>query len=211
MAMTYLRLACCFLFIVIIPQTRASDSMEDVVYLKNGSVVRGQIIEHVPGKYLRVRTIGGSVFVFEESDIDVIKKEPQIVTRQRKNSLLAAVMSIVVPGSGHFYTGDIESGCGYLLQAIVGLLFEVSANEDDFYWGDARVDPDDDSWKSAVGLGLWADAVVESATNAFNDAKRINKRNQQVHLIQHEGDRYTVGIDAITSRKRLGTMLSLRF
>ena len=109
--MTYLRLALCFLFIAKITQAHANDNTEDVVYLKNGSVVRGQIIEHVAGKFVRVRTLGGSVFVFDESEIDVIKKEPQMAIRKRKDPILAVVMSIVVPGSGHFYTGDIEAGC----------------------------------------------------------------------------------------------------
>ena len=50
--------------------------MEDVVYLKNGEIVRGTIIEQVPGKALKIRMQGGSVFVYAMDEIAKIAKEP---------------------------------------------------------------------------------------------------------------------------------------
>jgi hypothetical protein len=40
----------------------------DVLYLKNGSVLKGEIIEHVIGESLKFQTAEGSVLVYQEKD-----------------------------------------------------------------------------------------------------------------------------------------------
>jgi hypothetical protein len=50
--------------------------MEDVVYLKDGTVVRGVIIETVPNQSIRIRTRDGSVYVYTFNLIDRMTKEP---------------------------------------------------------------------------------------------------------------------------------------
>lgn len=47
----------------------------DVVYLKNGSKIRGTIIEQVPNKQLTIQTRDGSEFVYTFDEIEVIRKE----------------------------------------------------------------------------------------------------------------------------------------
>lgn len=56
--------------------------IEDVIYLKNGSIIRGKILppnplkrEQEPLNRTRIELLGGSVFVFEQSEIDSTKKE----------------------------------------------------------------------------------------------------------------------------------------
>jgi hypothetical protein len=49
---------------------------EDVVYLKNGSVIRGLIVEEVPGVSLKIQTADRNVFVFQLSEIEKIVYEP---------------------------------------------------------------------------------------------------------------------------------------
>jgi hypothetical protein len=48
----------------------------DVLYLKNGSVIKGEIIEHVIGESLKIQTADGSVFVYQEKDIEKMEKKP---------------------------------------------------------------------------------------------------------------------------------------
>lgn len=48
---------------------------EDVVYLKNGSIIRGVIIEQVPGVSLKIKTKDGSVFFYKMEEVDKITKE----------------------------------------------------------------------------------------------------------------------------------------
>lgn len=63
----------------------AQQSHQDVVYLKNGSIVRGRITEHIPGKQLTLETVDGIVSVYRIEDVAKVYKrtypgqEPGIV------------------------------------------------------------------------------------------------------------------------------------
>lgn len=47
----------------------------ETVFLKNGSVIKGEIIEQVPGQSIKVKTNDGSIFVFANDEIERISKE----------------------------------------------------------------------------------------------------------------------------------------
>ncbi len=55
--------------------SRAQGNLQDVVYLKNGSIIRGIIIEQVPGKSLKIETHDGSVFVYNMDEIEKMTRE----------------------------------------------------------------------------------------------------------------------------------------
>lgn len=50
-------------------------AMVDVVYLKNGSIIRGSIIEQIPNDQLKIQTKDGSIFVYKMGEISKITKE----------------------------------------------------------------------------------------------------------------------------------------
>ncbi len=52
----------------------AQSNLEDVIYLKNGSVIRGKITENKYG-VIKIELAGGSLFVFQQSETDSVKKE----------------------------------------------------------------------------------------------------------------------------------------
>lgn len=52
--------------------------MEEVVYLKDGSIYRGIIIEQVPGKSLKIQTVGGNVFAVQMEDVEKMTKEAKV-------------------------------------------------------------------------------------------------------------------------------------
>ncbi|MEM7370594.1 MAG: hypothetical protein AAF587_18425 [Bacteroidota bacterium] len=59
---------------------------EDVIYLKNGSVIRGEIVEQEVRGTVKIVLLGGSILVYEQSDIEIITQEPSIyreIIRQR--------------------------------------------------------------------------------------------------------------------------------
>jgi hypothetical protein len=70
---------------------------QDVVYLKNGSVVRGIIIEQVPNKSIKIETADRSVFVYQMDEVEKLVKEPS------KSNLAAEGLE---PG----YKGILEAG-----------------------------------------------------------------------------------------------------
>ena len=45
-------------------------SLQDVVYLRNGSIIRGDIIEMVPGETVKIMTTDGSVFVHAFANLE---------------------------------------------------------------------------------------------------------------------------------------------
>jgi hypothetical protein len=51
------------------------NSLEDVVYLKNGSIIRGVIVEQVPNQSLKIQTADRSLFVFRFDEIEKISKD----------------------------------------------------------------------------------------------------------------------------------------
>jgi hypothetical protein len=53
----------------------SQDQKKDVVYLKNGSVIKGEIIEQIPNKSIKIQTSDGSIFVYNISDIEKMTKE----------------------------------------------------------------------------------------------------------------------------------------
>jgi hypothetical protein len=62
--------------VVILPfAVHAQAGMEDVIYLNNGSIYRGIIIEQVPNVSMKIQTLGGNVFAVQMSEVTKITKE----------------------------------------------------------------------------------------------------------------------------------------
>ncbi|MBX2973211.1 MAG: hypothetical protein KF797_08920 [Flavobacteriales bacterium] len=79
----------------------AQGNYQDVVYLKNGSIIRGVIIEQVPNKSIKIETADRNVFVFQMDEIEKLTKEPyQGRARNDRNN--------TGPRSG--YSGIVETG-----------------------------------------------------------------------------------------------------
>jgi hypothetical protein len=55
----------------------------DVVYLKNGSILRGTIVLEDPGKFIRLKTSDRSLWVFKYDQIDSVK-HPESINRPEK-------------------------------------------------------------------------------------------------------------------------------
>jgi hypothetical protein len=62
-------------FFFLLTGTVYGQSTVDVVYLKNGSIIRGVIIEVVPNESLKIQTKDGSVFVYQMSEVAKMTKE----------------------------------------------------------------------------------------------------------------------------------------
>ncbi len=58
----------------------------DIVYLKNGSVIRGTITEQIPNSSLKIVTSDGSVLHCELDDVEKISKEPTKSNFNKRNN-----------------------------------------------------------------------------------------------------------------------------
>ena len=62
-----------------------AQTYQEVVYLKNGSIIRGGIIEEQPNILLKIKTADGNLFVFKIDEIEKITKE-EIVNKRKKET-----------------------------------------------------------------------------------------------------------------------------
>lgn len=69
-----------------------AQNYQDVVSLKNGSVIKGVIIEQVPNQSIKIQTADGSIFVYQMAEVEKISKELP-TTRQLYSNGLAPRMT----------------------------------------------------------------------------------------------------------------------
>lgn len=194
--------------------------MEDVVHLKNGGLIRGTIIEQIPGESLKIQTRDGNVFVYTMDEIAKISKEPVMrmqrhIGVKKKNPWLAFGLSALITGGGQFYNGQHAKGVAQLGGVILGFGLMFSGIEDDYedIYGD-WIDPDGDDGRAAFGALLFLGSSLWSMIDAPISANRINRQSQQPsygHLIELGGSRATLGVDPVVSHRSLGTRLTLHF
>ena len=95
----------------------------DVVYLKNGSIIRGVIIEQVPNQSLKIQTQDKSVFVYRYEEIEKITKEltqqEQIMPKRKPNPIIKTDSSFSTAHRGRFF---FNANIGYGLSAAPQLL-----------------------------------------------------------------------------------------
>ncbi len=66
--------------------SNAQKKTEDIVYLKNGSVIHGAIIEIIPTETLKIQTADHSIFIFKMDEVDRIAEGPPDYFEKKKNS-----------------------------------------------------------------------------------------------------------------------------
>jgi hypothetical protein len=83
---------------------------EDVVYLKDGSVIRGTIVEQRPGESVLIRTRDGNTLPYTMDRIEKMTKETVAMATPtgvgRKEHAVAFILSLLVPGGGQDYNGQ---------------------------------------------------------------------------------------------------------
>lgn len=52
--------------------TLYAQTPDNIIYLKNGSIIKGSVIESVPNQNIKIRTADGSIFVYQMSEVDRI-------------------------------------------------------------------------------------------------------------------------------------------
>ncbi len=98
----------------------AQITQRDVVYLKNGSVIKGAVLEQIPDKTVKIQTADGSIFVFQMSEVERITKEgvppPAIAAEtnaaepERASGFFSFVAGGAMPTGPFAKTDDPEGG-----------------------------------------------------------------------------------------------------
>jgi len=85
---------------------------EDVVYLNNGSVIRGTVIEIQPEELVKVQTSDGSIFVYKMEEVERIAKERAYKDTQSKRKFVSMdttcrmLRAGVMTSGSVYYEGD---------------------------------------------------------------------------------------------------------
>jgi hypothetical protein len=100
------RLLFFFVCIVLFPFYLKAQSAEDVIYLKNGSILRGNILDTVTGINVRIEIIGHNQLLIPDSAIQLILKNQQKMAVG--NETLSSPVEVAANVS--FYGGSKNSG-----------------------------------------------------------------------------------------------------
>ena len=69
---------------------------KDVVYLKNGSIIKGSIKEIIPIESLKIENYDGSLFIFNMSEVErILKEETQKNNKSENNKLFTKYAGFV--------------------------------------------------------------------------------------------------------------------
>lgn len=105
-----------FLFFVV--SSFAQNKKEDVLYLNNGSVIRGMLLPD-SGQLVRIQTLDGSVWVFNRQDFRSIGREKRFRTVYTDTSGFSHYTELGVLASGET-TRDGFSTAAFSIQTING-------------------------------------------------------------------------------------------
>ncbi|MCL3781842.1 hypothetical protein EMN47_15765 [Prolixibacteraceae bacterium JC049] len=94
--------------VLIATLTFGQRKLQDVVYLKNGSIVRGMLVEVIPEKSVKIETADGSLFVYKTEEVVKIRKE----SPQKKRGV-------------NYSTKQTDSNCKYKGIVEIGYQFGV--------------------------------------------------------------------------------------
>ena len=105
-----------------VPAVAAAETV-DVLYLKNGSVIRGEVIELRPDVEVKIRTADGSVFVFEMSAVDHLEKQEAFAPKASTSS---------ASSSSAFRVHSLVAGIAFTLVWGATVITTFALN--DYYW-----------------------------------------------------------------------------
>lgn len=189
----------------------AASKLEDVVYLKDGTVVRGTIIDRIPGQSLSIRTTDNRVLTYSAQQIlKVTRQSSAISKKRRRNPASAGCLSCIIPGLGQFYNGQPEKGCLQFGMVSGGVTYAFFVGMAELYdsFGGGSSDSSDAVFYGSLGVAAFA--WLWSVIDAAESAKMINERNekqQHGHLMEFNG----VGLGSIFDRDLYGAKVTLRF
>ena len=186
----------------------------DVVYLTDGSEVRGIIISFVSNQELSIKTRQGELLTFRMDEVLRVSRRQQKRSRPQypveappmmgypgvipyKSPGVALLLSLFIPGAGQFYNEEPSKGAGMLIVGIASGALIVVATEDNI--GDR--DLDDDDAMGGLGAVIYLGTAIVSMAEAYSSADRINR----------EMYRKSLNVRPITSQDRLGAIVTLRF
>jgi hypothetical protein len=196
------------LFFLVVPAVIAQQQMDDVLYLKDGSVVRGQIIEQVPNVSIKIQTRDGSIFTHRIEDIEKVLKEPSPNAGKRKSPAMACLLSLLIPGTGQHYNGEHTKGVIQEVLFVGGIVLFINTANALFRFDFSPEQGTKLTIASFLTYGSWLWSVIDAPLSA----EKINRRSQQWgHMVEYEGRNHSLGFDLGLIKRGVGAQVTLHF
>ena len=91
--------------------------MQEIVHLKNGSIIRGTIIEIIPNESIKIETRDRSIFVYKMDDIERITKEGRQNNSHKTYNIIGyrgfVDIGLTTAGYGYDSRGEFSTSHGY--------------------------------------------------------------------------------------------------
>jgi len=218
---------------------RAPEPAQYKVYLKDGSILRGAIIKRVPGDYIELQTREGRIFTLGVEEIEriakLVPKAPSTISPREtfpretyaydarepartesyseKSPELAFFLSLIFPGGGQYYNGQIGKGVIMDLMFFggIGAALTLGIDEYSYYGFTYGSEANAFFW---IGLGLASTAEIWSIIDAPISANNINKRRGQArwgHMIELDQRSHVLGLDVTPIKEGFKTSVTLHF
>jgi len=181
--------------LIVAPTLFSQQTLQDVVYFKNGSIIRGIIIEQIHNVSITIQTRDGNIFKFKMDEVLKIVKESskkeQLKTTvvKQKSPLASFLLSFFVPGIGQYYNGQILKGLALQTGFVVGILYlgrdsdsKSSANSNN-----------SELLGSFLMMSCWAISIIDApmSSNRINE----NKRQTYGHFLEFKQGDNLIGFD----------------
>jgi hypothetical protein len=150
----------------------AQTTTQDVLYLKNGSIIRGMIVQFIPDSTVKIQTVDGSIFVFPSLEIVKIQKEETLMAtgtkavslpqKKENNTAVSIFGGVAIPGSDFADAAQTGFTLGMQVHSKkeIGVLFSVSYSN--------NPSPVDANWTSFIVLvGLKASLNKTETTDLY--------------------------------------------
>ena len=192
-----------FMFTAGVP---AKTKMIDVVHLKNGSIIKGVVIETIPNESIKIETDDGSISIIEISEVDKIKKiqfvepiSPGFAAGLGCGTIyLNFTLLPVIPisGVGQIYNGQPLKGLAFFGIGVLGS-YLIKFGSDNAEWTfDDRI--------GELGVTLVLGSMLLSPIDAYYSAKKINSEAKKkllstttslnLNYIPHQGMMASYGL-----------------
>ncbi len=199
---------------------------QDVVYLKNGDIRKGTIIENAPNDYVKVETSDGSIFTIKYSEIEKITKEapksssaPQqqaakaddaqklmIFESGKKSPALGVLLSCILTSAGHAYADNWPRGLLFTLGRVGGAVLALTAGietERDYYgYETTKI-----TGAYYAGMGITLAIAIWEMIDAAAEVDRYNARLYENIM----GKKPDWGLNIVPSKQGTKLMLSYNF
>jgi len=100
-----------FSIVILFSGCLVAQSREDVVYLNNGGIMRGKVLENIPGVHTSLEMTGRNLVIIPDSAVKMILMDQVIPARLRENNASPVEMAASVS----FFGGSKNSaGCSFI-------------------------------------------------------------------------------------------------